>query len=86
MGSPLERYVYVGALMNLSDNCSAVRGGSFTIDTGEVQHDCPDRAEAVLLAKRLSRTARGPVMVQRGDGRLKMEFMNGKMTRFRSLR
>ena len=60
--------------------------GHFIIDTGEVQHDCADRAEAVLLAKRLSRSARGTVMVQRNDGRLKMEFQNGKMTRFRSLR
>tara|TARA_B100001750_G_scaffold26802_1_gene17742 strand:- start:383 stop:598 length:216 start_codon:yes stop_codon:yes gene_type:complete len=60
--------------------------GNFIIDTGEVQHDCADRAEAVLLAKRLSRSARGTVMVQRNDGRLKMEFQNGKMTRFRSLR
>lgn len=85
MRSFLERYVYAPTHMSLSD-LNGPSSGCFVIDTGEVQHDCADRAEAVLIAKRLSRSARGPVMVQRTDGRLKMEFQNGKMTRFRSLR
>ena len=80
----MERYVYV--VPGMTATTASVCSSRFVIDAGDDQHERKERSEAVSLAKRLSQAMRNPVFVRRLDGQLRMEFRDGKMTRFRSVR
>ncbi len=55
----------------------------FTVRTGPTTHEVMGRAAAINEAKTLSTSRRGPVVLERKDQRVEMDFRNGALHSYR---
>jgi hypothetical protein len=63
----------------MSDNENAKPNTVYTVTAGTDIHEVSDRAEAVKLAKELSRESHQRVNVDSSDGMVAMQFSNGSL-------